>query len=241
MIQLEPIGYIQTSSKEKADVPRQGTLALGNKGIIRCLPKKNFEQALEDLEGIERIWILSWMNQIGHWKAKVQPPRSVGKKGVFATRSPHRPNPIGLSCVKLIRVQGLDLHIEDHDLLDKTPILDIKPYLPYADSFSEVKLGWMEEEVAVNRIFWKEEALQVAKAISLEVSIDLKQKIEDRLRFFIQPTSSNRVKRIKEDLYLQAYKYWRIVFKKSSTEDGIYVLTVLQAYDTKDLDSFYGR
>ncbi len=82
------------------------------------------------MKGIEKIWILFWMHEVKHWKVKVQPPRDVWKKGVFATRSPHRPNPIGLSCVTLIDVRGLDVFIKDHDLLDQTPILDIKPYVP---------------------------------------------------------------------------------------------------------------
>ena len=97
MISLDPIAYMHTTSYEKADAPRQGSLATDHLGVIRFLPENGFEQALEDLKGMEKIWVLFWMHEVKHWKIKVQPPRDVWKKGVFATRSPHRPNPIGLS------------------------------------------------------------------------------------------------------------------------------------------------
>jgi tRNA-Thr(GGU) m(6)t(6)A37 methyltransferase TsaA len=239
MIKLDPIGYVQCRFTEKADVPRQGVLGEGNQALIRLLPGLNFEQALEDLKGIERIWVLFWMHEVTHWKAKVQPPRSVGKKGVFATRSPHRPNPIGLSCVRLLSVKGLDLIIEDHDLLEGTPVLDIKPYLPYADSFPESKSGWMEEKIEVNKIQWSEKALKEALLLKEQDGVDLQEKIESRLKFFIKPSSNNRVKHIKEDFYLQSYKFWRILIQKKEQESIVYVLTVQRACDTKDLDILF--
>src|SRR5262249_54526032 len=79
------------------------------------------------------------------WRPKVLPPRSGGaRRGVFSTRSPHRPNPIGLSVVKLVEVRGLVIHVRDVDLIDGTPILDLKPYVPYADAFPKARTGWLE-------------------------------------------------------------------------------------------------
>ncbi|MBS0628254.1 MAG: SAM-dependent methyltransferase, partial [Verrucomicrobia bacterium] len=132
-----------------------------------------------------------------------------------------------------------DLIIEDHDLLEGTPILDIKPYLPYADSFPTSKLGWMEEKVEINKIFWSEKALKEVLLLKEQDGIDLQEKIESRLKFFIKPSSSNRVKHIKEDFYLQSYKFWRILIQKKEQEPTVYVLTVQQACDTKDLDIFF--
>ncbi|EAN81052.1 hypothetical protein, conserved, partial [Trypanosoma cruzi] len=79
------------------------------------------------------------------FKTMLVPPRDSQLRGVFATRSPHRPNFIGISCVRLVAVQGLEVHIADHDLLHGTPVLDIKPYLPYCDAHPNAKAGWVEE------------------------------------------------------------------------------------------------
>jgi tRNA (adenine37-N6)-methyltransferase len=104
------------------------------------------ESALADLVGIERIWILSWLDRGSNWAPQVRPPRGIrARRGLFATRSPDRPNPIGLSAVRLVRVEGCVLHVCGIDLLDGTPILDIKPYVPYADAFPDSKAGWIDE------------------------------------------------------------------------------------------------
>lgn len=114
------------------------------------------EEALRDLVGVERIWILSYLDRGGGWSPMVRPPRGTReRRGVFATRSPDRPNPIGLSAARLIRVEGCMLHVRGIDLLDGTPILDIKPYIPYADAFPDAKAGWID---GIPR-----DALQVAK------------------------------------------------------------------------------
>lgn len=239
MINLQPIAYVHCRFEEKADAPRQGSLDESSQAKISFLPGKNYEQALEDLEGIERIWILYWMDRVVHWKAKVQPPRSTSKKGVFATRSPHRPNPIGLSCVRLLSVKGLDLYIEGHDLLEGTPVLDVKPYLPYADSFPDSGLGWMQEEVIMNQIHWKPRALEEIRALQQNTEIDLQEKIEARLKFFSKPSSNNRIKHLKGDFYLQAYKFWRVVIEKKAEEPIVYVLTVHNACDTTDINAFF--
>ncbi len=236
MISLDPVAYVQTSSYEKADLPRQGSLSFGadHTALIRFLPGLNFEQALEDLQGMEKIWVLFWMHQVEHWKAKVQPPRAVQKKGVFATRSPHRPNPIGLSCVTLLEVRGLDLLIKDHDLLDKTPVLDVKPYLPYADSFPDIKTGWLEDVDAlpVHEIIWHE--LSSKQLVYLkERGVDLKDKVEARLKYFIRPSASNRIKPLGEDFYLESYKEWRILFEKK--ESQLKVIAIVSGYEEPDL------
>jgi len=95
---------------------------------------------------MERLWVLSYLDRSGTWGALVRPPRGPRvRRGLFATRSPDRPNPIGLSAVQLVRVEGLVLHVRGVDLLDGTPILDIKPYIPYADAFPASRAGWIDE------------------------------------------------------------------------------------------------
>ena len=94
--------------------------------------------AFRDLAGFERLWLVFVFHRSQGWKAEVRPPRGGGKRSVLATRSPHRPNAIGLSAVELVAVDGRALQVRGIDLLDGTPILDIKPYVPYADAFPHV-------------------------------------------------------------------------------------------------------
>ncbi len=114
-------------------------------GIIHLEPKNNFEQALIGLDGFDHIWLIYNFHKNENWKPMTNPPRGTDQKmGVFATRSPYRPNSIGMSCVRLKKIEGLKLFVEGADLLDHTPILDIKPYIAYSDSFPKAKQGWLE-------------------------------------------------------------------------------------------------
>lgn len=148
-ITLEPIGVARTPFVDKADAPRQPRAAEGIEGTIELFEGRGFEDALADLEGWDALWVIFWMDRAKGWRPKVTPPRSRQKRGVFSTRAPHRPNPIGLSAVRLIRVDGLVLHVRDLDLLDGTPILDLKPYVPWADAIPDARTGWLEREGAV--------------------------------------------------------------------------------------------
>jgi tRNA (adenine37-N6)-methyltransferase len=235
VISLEPVAYFHSSFKDKADLPRQAVLSAHCTGIIRFLPGRQFEQALDDIEGMERLWVIFWMHKVCKWKAKVQPPRDVSKKGVFSTRSPHRPNPIGLSCVKLIDRHGLDLIIEGHDLLDGSPVLDIKPYLAYADSFPQSRSGWIEEVSPI-----PSHEIQVSDLADNQLNylkdhgLDIRFNIETRLKSFIAPSSYNRITEIEKGVYLLAYKTWRVLFTK---ETGcLLIVQILSGYDKDTLE-----
>lgn len=103
------------------------------------------EAALEGLAGIEYVWVIGYLHLNRGFSAQVIPPRGPRiRRGVLATRSPHRPNPISLSAARLRGVEGLVLHLGSLDLLDGTPVLDIKPYVPYADAFPEASAGWID-------------------------------------------------------------------------------------------------
>ena len=144
-LQIRPIGVFNSTARYPYDVPRQGAVAGDNIGVIRLYPE--YAEGLADLDGFSHIWVLYWFHLNDGWHLKVRPPRHVERKvGVFASRSPYRPNPIGMSAVRLQHVEKGEIWIAGHDLLDGTPILDIKPYLPYADSFPEASLGWTGEE-----------------------------------------------------------------------------------------------
>lgn len=148
MLTLEPIGIVHSPYVSKYDAPRQpGVDDRRHEAVVELMAGRNFEQALEDMAGIERIWIVSWFHRATTWKPKVLPPRSTHKRGLFATRSPHRPNPIGLSVARIVAIDGLRITIAETDLLDGTPVLDIKPYIPYADSFPGSAAGWVDDDV----------------------------------------------------------------------------------------------
>ena len=150
---LSPIGVVRSPFTDRWRAPRQpGVDGPSAEGRIVLARGRGFEQALRDLDGIERIWVITWFHRNEGWKPMVLPPRGPRvKRGVFATRSPHRPNPLGLSLLPLRRVKGLTLHVGELDLLDGTPVFDVKPYLPYAEAFPDARAGWIDAMVAAER------------------------------------------------------------------------------------------
>ena len=148
-MQVTPIGTFYGDAVYKYDAPRQGRLFAGHPGRIVLNAGQNFEMALRDLEGFERIWVIFQFHENEGWRPTTRPPvppRGRDRVGTFASRSPYRPNPIGLSCVRLLKIDGLALYVDEADLLNGTPVLDIKPYIPMADAFPEAKAGWVEEQ-----------------------------------------------------------------------------------------------
>jgi tRNA-Thr(GGU) m(6)t(6)A37 methyltransferase TsaA len=149
---MKPIAHIHTDFKEKFGIPRQSGLVPGLRGRVVLLPEYRVPEALRGLEGYSHIWLLWEFSEAKRegWSPTVRPPRLGGNRrmGVFATRSPFRPNPIGLSCVRLVAIEGTELVVEGADLMDGTPIYDIKPYLPYTDAHPEATAGFAGEVFA---------------------------------------------------------------------------------------------
>lgn len=138
---IEPIGFLKTCFPEKFGIPRQPLLAPSTTGLIQLLPPYNHKDCVEGLEQVSHLWLTFVFHQNidKGWKPKVRPPRLGGneKMGVFATRSSFRPNALGLSVVKLEKIiidnDKVSLQVSGVDIVDDTPIVDIKPYVPYAD------------------------------------------------------------------------------------------------------------
>jgi tRNA-Thr(GGU) m(6)t(6)A37 methyltransferase TsaA len=140
---MTPIGIVRSGYQERFAAPRQPSLDDPQPATIELNKGLNFEQALADLDGFSHIWVLYWMHLNQGWNPTVMPPRGPKqRRGLFSTRAPHRPNSIGLSAVRLISIKGRTLQIQGHDMLDGTPVLDIKPYIPYADAIPEANPGW---------------------------------------------------------------------------------------------------
>jgi len=141
---LNAIGVVRSGFADKFSTPRQPFVADAAPGRIELHNGHNFADALCDLELFSHIWVLFVFDQNTTWHPKVMPPvGSDRRRGVFATRSPHRPNPIGMSVLQLLGIDGLTLHVAGLDILDGTPVIDIKPYVPMADIVPHANRGWL--------------------------------------------------------------------------------------------------
>lgn len=212
--------------------PKQATLPGGTSGLIVLEKSSNFEQALEDLSGFSKIWVIYWFHKNSHWKPKVMTPRG-SKRGVFATRSPHRPNPIGLSCVDLLKVDGRTIHIGQSDLVDGTPILDIKPYLAYADAFVDSRHGWIEAEPDEHYdVGWSELAGRQALFVDSQFP-QFSSTVELRLSSNPFPFPSHRIKEVSANHYELSLKTWRVTYEVKNYQ--VIIQKVDSGYDAETL------
>jgi tRNA-Thr(GGU) m(6)t(6)A37 methyltransferase TsaA len=142
-ISYRPIGVIHSPFTDIGGMPIQPTGASGIQGTVEVFPE--FTEGLKDLEGFSHIILLYHFHRVQEVKLVVTPFMDFQPRGVFATRAPKRPNPIGLSIVKLLGIEQNTLHIENVDILDGTPLLDIKPYVPEFDHHPADRVGWLEQ------------------------------------------------------------------------------------------------
>jgi len=152
-ISMTPIGWVSSPYKERFGTPRQPTVSsqvVGNtkqEGSI-ILHEDLPAETLRGLHGFDYCWVICWLHLNSGWKATVQPPRGPrnNKQGIFATRAPHRPNPLALSALRMLSVseEHKTIRVLGLDLLDGTPVLDIKPYVPYCDAFGDAAAGWLD-------------------------------------------------------------------------------------------------
>lgn len=245
---MSPIGTFFGEANYKYDVPRQGRLFAGHPGRIELAHGRNFETALRDLEGFERIWVIFLFHENEGWRPTTRPPvPAPGKEriGTFASRSPYRPNPIGLSCVRLLRVDGLTLYVDEADLLNETPILDIKPYIPMADAFPDAKAGWVDEQI--------KESWTVETTLAFEEQNQwLRKNSEFDLLSFAQvqlrrcPFDDSRCRVAVDENSCTgtlAYRTFRIDFSYNLEYRQITLLAVRSGYSAEDLadsDDKYG-
>jgi tRNA-Thr(GGU) m(6)t(6)A37 methyltransferase TsaA len=142
-ISYRPIGVIHSPFTDIKGMPIQPTGASGIRGTIEIFPE--FAEGLKDLEGFSHVILIYHFHQVREAKLVVTPFMDPQPRGVFATRAPKRPNPIGLSIVKLLSIEQNVLHVENVDILDGTPLLDIKPYVPEFDQHPANHVGWLEQ------------------------------------------------------------------------------------------------
>ena len=144
-IEYDSIGLIHSPFKECKGTPIQGVSAGDAEGIVEVFPE--YAAGLHDLEGFSHVILIYHFHLSGNYSLKVKPYLDDRLRGLFATRAPSRPNPIGLTTVRLIKIEGTKLYIRHLDIVDGTPLLDIKPYIPEFDTHEIHKTGWLEKQV----------------------------------------------------------------------------------------------
>jgi tRNA (adenine37-N6)-methyltransferase len=244
-LMLDPIGFVRGSLATKVEAARQPRAAAGTPALIELLPGRNFEHALEDLASWELIWVIFWFHQNPGWRPKVLPPRSTtGRKGVFATRSPHRPNPIGMSVVRLERVEGLVLHIRDADMLDGTPVLDLKPYVAYTDAHPGAGTGWLDNKegacagpqptdpLRAYIVRFDPLAAEQAEWIETHTGLTIGERIRSTLALGPAPHPYRRIRRIDAGMQLSV-KEWRVRF--TVEERDVRVLEIFSGFRASQL------
>lgn len=148
-IEFLPIAHVRSPYATRIDAPHQPTVVEGTESGDLAEARIEFidfipSDAFRDLAGFDRVWLVFVFDRSEGWKTEVKPPRGGPKRSVLATRSPHRPNAVGISAVELVAVEARALIVRGIDLLDGTPVLDVKPYVPYADAFPEARAGWID-------------------------------------------------------------------------------------------------
>jgi tRNA-Thr(GGU) m(6)t(6)A37 methyltransferase TsaA len=236
---IKPIGVVKSDFKLRYETPRQGVLADESISVIKLYTKHNFQQALKGLEGFDRIWVLYQFHLNNNWKPQVNPPRHTRKKiGVFATRAPYRPNQIGMSCVRLVKIDGLKIYISGSDILDGSPVIDIKPYLPYSDSFPDSETGWVKSGLEnIYEIIIEDEAALQCKWLKEKADINLKNFARLQLEFNPADDSRKRIERLNSDKnsFVLAYRTWRIFYTIDEEERKVVIQKINTGYTKTEL------
>lgn len=230
---LKSIGVFESAQVEPYQAGRQPD-ETGQRGRIRLHNGFNFEQALTDLGGCSHIWIIFGFHHNTNWKPLVQTPRSQRKIGVFATRAPYRPNPLGLSLVKVVDIENLIIEVGENDILNGSPVYDIKPYHPESDIAENAAIAWLEDDLHQKN--------NLSFSPTIEAQLDfLESQGVDELRPFItrqleyDPTNAKK-KRVEKqnDLYVLAYRTWRITFVHSDNIVGL--ISIHSGYTDEELN-----
>ena len=208
-----------------------------SQAVIHLHEGHDFNAALDGLSGFERIWVVFEFHLNETWHPRVQPPREgEPRRGVFATRSPHRPNRIGLSCVRLLSIDGLQLIVAGHDLLDQTPVWDLKPYVPYADAFPDAQAGWLDDAVSERyEVEFAPAAAQAATWIREHGKLDCVNFARVQLMNYPTDGERKRIEQQADGVYVIAYRTWRLHYRVSEEFRSVTVLQIGSGYSENDL------
>ena len=221
---LRPIGYIRSGKHVKFAARHQPDEREAEENFLELLPDADLALATSDLGGFERVWLLWWFHRNTDWRPKVIPPRGPQKRrGVFATRSPHRPNALGLTPVRLLGVErgGRLLRLGPCDLVEGTPVFDIKPYVPAYDSFPGSRAGWIDEVDAAERagpryaVELASRAVEQAEWLRARWSVDFLPRVRELLGRDPAPHRTRRIRRVPAEHgggFEMGCGAWRVLF-----------------------------
>lgn len=218
-LHCQPIGHLYShtpGTRSRFLTPRQASRQGPPEAVsrIELLPGRHLDAACHDLEGFSRIWVLAWFHLQHNWRPKVTPPRGPRRRrGVLATRSPHRPNPLALTSVTLFKVESHTLWIGAHDLVDGTPVLDIKPYLSEFDSHPQESSGWITPFPAPHRVECEPLAQTQLHWLALHFHPDIETRVRQILSEDPRPQRSRRVARLPDGRLRLGCGPWRVWFE----------------------------
>ncbi len=208
--------------------------------VLELLPECGYEQALQDLAGMDRVWLLWWFHRNDSWRPLVLPPRGPSRRrGLFATRSPHRPNPLGLTAVRLLGVEGGRLLLGPCDLVDGTPVFDLKPYVAAYDAFNDSRAGWIDAVDAELRapaqfaVVMSAHAETQARWLKESWSVDFSARLTELLARDPSPHRTRRIRRRGSTQSEISCGAWRAVFAVDGTT--VTVIALEPAYPMKFL------
>lgn len=234
-----PIGFIHSAFKEKFGLARQSMMMSHSVGMLKLNDDPKFKLAVADLENFSHLWVIFvfHFHFDDTWRPSITPPRVDGPKkvGVFASRSPYRPNPIGMSALKIERIDvdapgGIEIHLSGLDLLDGTPVLDIKPYLPYADRLEDANSGWVPTDSKKYPVSFSEKSSEKIQAMIAAGNPHLKEFLIQVLELDPRPTSLRRhypIEKTTEQRRHFGFRMMDFEIKCEIREGGIHVLDLL--------------
>lgn len=219
---LSPIGYVRTGKRVKFEALHQPEESAVEQHVLELVPGCRYEEGIRDLAGFSRIWLIWWFHKNKTWRPMVLPPRGPAvRRGVFATRSPHRPNALGMTPVQLLAVEQGRLILGPCDLVDGTPVFDIKPYIPAYDAFPDERSGWTGGvEAALTSppsyaVRYSPLALSQAEWLQEPWRIDFRPRLEELLSRDPAPHRTRRIKRTPAGHLSIGCGAWRALFEVS--------------------------
>lgn len=241
MLTLQPVGYVRTGKRVKFDALHQPEESAREQHVLELVPGCGYEDGLRDLAGFSRIWLIWWFHRNTTWRPMVLPPRGPAvRRGVFATRSPHRPNPLGITPVQLLAVEKGRLILGPCDLVDGTPVFDIKPYIPAYDAFPEESSGWTGVVDAAltapprYTVEWSPPALAQAEWLAREWQVDFRPRLEELLSRDPTPHRTRRIRRRPDNTFQIGCGGWLAGFTVSG--DTVLVTGLEPGYPARLLD-----
>lgn len=228
--EVQPIGIIHSCFTEKFGIPRQPGMVPAATATLELYPPYNREEVSRGLEQFSHVWIHFLFHECvaEGWKNTVRPPWLGGKKrvGVLATRSPHRPNHLGLSVVRLDSIvkgeNGISLQLSGVDLLDKTPVIDVKPYVPYSDSIISAECGYAKGEVPEVKVTFSSQVLEFCEVYEMKTGRNIQTLIEQMIKQDPRPAKQ---KGAKESFGILL---WDVNIRWSVTSKGFFVMSCEQ-------------